>query len=71
MDNESLNRVLLDVNNRQFWIVLWSYLKRSPDQDKQIFDEPVYDEGLSKNVHDMRTGDILFVHRITRSNSAQ
>ena len=64
MDNEPLNKVLLDVNDRKFWIVLWGYPERSPDEDKQIFDEPVYDEGLSKNVTSMRIGDILFVHRI-------
>ena len=56
MDNDSLNRVLLDLNNRQFWIVLWGYPERSADQDKQIFDGCVYDEGLYKNVHDMRVG---------------
>ena len=64
MDDELLNKVMLDVNNRQFWIVLWGYPERSPDEDKQVFDGPVYDEGLPKNVRDMHIGGILFVHRI-------
>jgi hypothetical protein len=64
MDKESLNQILLDTNNRQFWIVLWGYPEHSPDEDKQIFNEPFYDEGLTQNVQDMRIGDILFVHRI-------
>ena len=57
MDDESLNKILADVNNRQFWIVLWGYPGRSPNEDRQIFDDPFYDEGLPKNVRDMRIGD--------------
>jgi len=64
LDNDSLNKILVDLNNRQFWIVLWGYPERSPDEDRQIFDEPIYDEGLSRNVRYMRIGDVLFVHRI-------
>ena len=64
MDEETLNQILQDANNRQFWIVLWGYPELSADEGKQVFDEPVYDEGLTRNVPDMRIGDVLFVHRI-------
>jgi hypothetical protein len=43
---------------------LWGYPELSADEGKQVFDEPVYEEGLTRNVPDMRIGDVLFVHRI-------
>ena len=43
MDEESLNQILQDANERQFWIVLWGYPELSADEGKQVFDEPVYD----------------------------
>jgi hypothetical protein len=64
MDNERLNEILVKANSRQFWIVLWGYPELSADEGKQIFDDPVYEEGLTRYVQDMRKGDILFVHRI-------
>ena len=64
MDEEFLNRILQDANNGQFWIVLWGYPELSADEGKQVFDEPVYDEGLTRNVPDTRIGDVLFVHRV-------
>lgn len=64
MDNETLSAVLPDAHNRQFWIVLWGDPTRSPDEDAQIFDEPFYDQGLTRDEPNMKVGDILFVHRI-------
>lgn len=64
MDKESLKEIMADAHNRQFWIVLWGYPERAPDEDMQIVNEPFYDEGLTRNVQDMKIGDILFVHRI-------
>lgn len=64
MDNESLDKILRDAAQRQYWIVLWGYPDRSPDEGKQIFDDEFYDEGLTRNVRDMQIQDILFVHRI-------
>src|SRR5262249_33111081 len=48
----------------QFWIVLWGHPTLSPDEDEQVFDEPFYDHGFSRDVPKMRIGDIVFVHRI-------
>ena len=64
MDKESLKEIMADAHKRQFWIVLWGYPERTPDEDMQIFNEPFYDEGLTRNIQDMKIGDILFVHRI-------
>lgn len=64
MDNESLHDVILDSSTRQFWIVLWGNPTHSSDEDAQIFDEPFYDQGLTRDVLNMKVGDILFVHRI-------
>ena len=64
MDNEALNDVRIDAHKRQFWIVLWGDPTHSPDEDAQVFDEPFYDQGLTRDVSDMKVGDILFVHRI-------
>ena len=64
MDNNALNAILSDAHNRQFWIVLWGDPTHSPDDDAQIFDEPFYDHGFSREVRNLQIGDILFVHRI-------
>ena len=64
MDDVVLRSVLQDAHNRQFWIVLWGDPSHSPDEDAQIFNEPFYDQGLPRNVPQIRIGDILFVHRI-------
>ncbi len=64
MDEQTLTSVLADAHNRQFWIVLWGDPTHSPDEDAQVFKETFYDQGLTRDVPDMRIGDILFVHRI-------
>ena len=64
MDEPTLSPILTDADNRQFWIVLWGYPTHSPDEDQQVFNEPFYDHGFSRDVPKMRIGDVLFVHRI-------
>lgn len=64
MDNEALNGVMLDIGGRQFWIVLWGDPEHSPEEDVQVFNEPVYDQGLARKPGGMKVRDILFVHRI-------
>jgi hypothetical protein len=64
MDNEALSDLLRNTGGRQFWIVLWGYPEHSPEDDVQVFDEPIYDHGLARKPEAMKVGDILFVHRI-------
>ena len=64
MDEPTLNPILADADNRQFWIVLWGYPTHSPTEGQQVFNEPFYDHGFSRDVPKMRIGDVLFVHRI-------
>jgi hypothetical protein len=64
MDNEVLNAILSDAHNRKFWVVLWGDPTHSPDEDAQLFDNQFYDQGLTRDVRNMKVGDILFVHRI-------
>ena len=64
MDNEALTEVINDAGRQHFWIVLWGYPEHSAEDDEQIFDEPVYDHGLTRKPEAMKVGDIIFVHRI-------
>lgn len=63
-DKEALSQVIKEANRRQFWIVLWGDPQHSADEDAQVFDQPIYDQGLARKPESMRLGDILFVHRI-------
>jgi hypothetical protein len=63
MDNEALND-LLNTSERQFWIKPWGHPDRSPDEERQFFDDPSITIGFSRQPNRVRVGDILIVHRI-------
>jgi hypothetical protein len=64
MDDAELNAVLLDADERQFWIVLWGDPDHSPEEDDQVFNLEHYDQGFPRSPVTMSVGDILIVHRI-------
>jgi hypothetical protein len=64
MDSAALNPLVVNADDRQFWIVLWGEPDHSPEEDTQVFNESHYDHGFAVNPAAMKLGDILFVHRI-------
>lgn len=64
MDNESLNQILLNSGNRQFWIKQWGHPDLSSDEGQQSFDFPIITVGFARNPRKVNVGDILIVYRI-------
>lgn len=64
MDNKNLNDLLLNSNGRQFWIKPIGDPERSPDEEKQIFDDSTVHIDFSKQPSGVNVGDILIVYRI-------
>lgn len=64
MDNANLNNLLLNFGERQFWIKPIGDPSRSPDEEKQIFDDSKVQIDFSERPSGISLGDILIVYRI-------
>jgi hypothetical protein len=64
MDSETLNDLLLNINQRLSWIVLWGDPAFSADEGPQIFSDHTIEHWFPMHPAAMKPGDILFVHRI-------
>lgn len=68
MDEETLNELLLNMDGRQFWVVLWGDPELDPYSETMNFNEPVIEHWFPMHPASIKPGSILFVHRIHFSN---
>ncbi|MCW5959817.1 MAG: hypothetical protein KIS76_06605 [Pyrinomonadaceae bacterium] len=64
MDNANLNDLILNSDDRQFWLKPWGNPDRAPDEEEQFFTSSKLTIGFSKQPNAVEIGDILIVHRI-------
>ncbi|MDT7542789.1 MAG: hypothetical protein QOE33_2693 [Acidobacteriota bacterium] len=64
MDNENLNRLMLNAGERQFWIKPWGHPDFSPEEGEQVFNDSTITIGFARTPNSVRVGDVLIVYRI-------
>ncbi len=64
MDDAKLNELLLNSDEKQFWLKPWGNPARSPDEEEQFFTSTKLTIGFSKQPNAVEVGDVLVVHRI-------
>lgn len=63
----TLDDLLLNPDERQFWIKPWGLPGLPVDQGQQLFNDPTIRIGFSRNPKGVKVGDILIVYRIVVS----
>jgi hypothetical protein len=64
IDNSTLNDLLLNAGERQFWIKPWGHPDLPADEGQQLFNDPTIRIGFSRNPDRVKKKDILIVYRI-------
>jgi len=64
MDNENLRKLLVNSDEKQFWIKPWGNPDRPPEEEERFYDALNLTVGFAKQPNAVQIGDILIVHRI-------